>query len=121
MWGHDVPLEQFEPAYDKILAESAAANPKLRIVLGEPFTLTVGKRKDDWEHWHTEVQKRQQVVAKLAIKYPAALVRYQRVFDEVCGRAPAEYWIWDAVHPTYSGQQLIADEWVRTVDEFWPR
>jgi lysophospholipase L1-like esterase len=119
--GHDIPFEQFEPAYDKILAASVAANPKLRIVLGEPFTLPVGKRKDDWEHWHAEVQKRQQVVAKLAVKYHSALVQYQRVFDDACRRAPAEYWIWDAVHPTYSGHQLMADEWVRTVNEFWPR
>ena len=119
--GHDVPFEQFEPMYDRILDESIAANPKLRIVLGEPFTLPVGKHKDDWQHWQSEVQKRQQVVAKLAVKYHAALVRYQRVFDEACRRAPADYWIWDAVHPTYSGHQLMADEWVRTVTEFWPK
>jgi lysophospholipase L1-like esterase len=119
--GHDVPFEQFEPMYDKILAASVAADPRLRIVLGEPFTLPVGKRKDDWEHWHAEVVKRQEVVAKLAVKYHAALVRYQQVFDEACRRAPAAYWIWDAVHPTYSGQQLMADEWVRTVNEFWPK
>ena len=119
--GHDVPFEQFEPAYDKILADSVAADPKLRIVLGEPFTLPVGKHKEDWEHWRAEVQKRQQVVAKLAVKYHAALVHYQRVFDDACRRAPAEYWIWDAVHPTYSGHQLMADEWIRTMNEFWPK
>lgn len=117
--GHDVPFEQFEPVYDKILSDSVAANPKLRIVLGEPFTLSVGKHKEDWVRWRAEVRKRQEVVAKLAVKYHAALVQYQRVFDEACRRAPAEYWIWDAVHPTYSGHQLMADEWVRTVNKFW--
>ena len=29
------------------------------------------------------------------------------------------YWIWDNVHPTYRGHQLMADEWERVVREFW--
>jgi lysophospholipase L1-like esterase len=29
------------------------------------------------------------------------------------------HWIWDGVHPTYSGHQVLADEWVRVVREFW--
>jgi lysophospholipase L1-like esterase len=45
----------------------------------------------------------------------APLVRLQKVFEDACRRAPATYWIWDTVHPTYSGHQLIADEWERTV------
>ena len=118
--GHDVPFGQFEPAYDKLLADSVAANPKLRIVLGEPFTLPVGPRKEHWEQWNTEVRRRREVVVKLAGKYHAALVHYQKLFDDACKRAPADYWIWDGVHPTYSGHQLMADEWVRTVQAFWP-
>jgi lysophospholipase L1-like esterase len=48
------------------------------------------------------------------------LVRFQRAFDEAAWRAPAEHWIRDGVHPTYSGHQIMADEWVRTVRPFWP-
>jgi len=33
--------------------------------------------------------------------------------------APADYWIWDNVHPTYRGHQLMADEWERVVRGFW--
>jgi len=56
-------------------------------------------------------------VAKLAEKHHAALVKFQKVFDDACKRAPARYWIWDGVHPTYSGHQLMADEWVKTVSQ----
>ncbi|MGO9114356.1 MAG: hypothetical protein ACLP9L_34505 [Thermoguttaceae bacterium] len=38
--------------------------------------------------------------------------------DEACQRAPADYWIWDGIHPTYAGHQLMADQWVRTVNEY---
>ena len=62
----------------------------------------------------------QEIVARLATKHHAALVKFQHVFDDACKRAPEKHWIWDGVHPTYSGHQLMADEWVRTVKEFWP-
>ncbi len=62
----------------------------------------------------------QEIVAKLAGKYHAALVQYQPVFDAAGQKAPADYWIWDGIHPTYAGHQLMADEWARTVREFWP-
>ncbi|MBM3826482.1 MAG: hypothetical protein FJ410_07200 [Verrucomicrobia bacterium] len=33
------------------------------------------------------------------------------VFDDAQRRAPSPYWIWDGVHPTTAGHQLMADEW----------
>ena len=95
-------------------------NPKLRLVLCEPFTLPVGKRKEGYDTWRAGIQARQDVVAKLAMKHDAALARFQQVFDAACKAAPAEHWIWDGVHPTYSGHQLMADEWERTVRAKWP-
>lgn len=117
---HGVPLEQYEPAYEALLTTAMAENPKLRLVLCEPFTLPVGKRKEDYQTWRAGVQARQDAVARLAAKHGAALVRFQQVFDDACKIAPAEYWIWDGVHPTYSGHQLMADEWERAVREKWP-
>jgi lysophospholipase L1-like esterase len=115
-----IPLDRYEEVYDKLLAETRAANPDVRLVLGEPFSLPVGNKKTDWERWSAGMKERQEIVAKLARKYHAALVRFQRAFDKACERAPAEHWIWDGIHPTYSGHQIMADEWVRTVQEFWP-
>jgi lysophospholipase L1-like esterase len=117
---HRVPVEDFEKQYDKLLADTVAAYPDIRLVLGEPFTLPVGKRKEGWDEWSADVRKRQDVVAKLAAKYHAAMVHYQKSFDDACRRAPADYWIWDGIHPTYPGHQLMADEWIKTVNEFWP-
>ncbi|MEI6503136.1 MAG: SGNH/GDSL hydrolase family protein [Armatimonadota bacterium] len=106
-----VPLDQYEQVYDKLLTDAQAANPKLKLVLGEPFVKPGGMSDD--------ILKRQAIVARLAQKHGAALVHYQKVFDEAAKRAPADYWIWDYVHPTYRGHQLMADEWERVVREFW--
>lgn len=116
-----LPLDQYEQSYDKLLADARAANPKLKLVLCESFVLPVGKKKDNYEAWRSDIQQRQDVVAKLAKKYSAALVDFQSVFDAAIKKAPANYWIWDGVHPTYSGHQLMADEWLRVVKEFWPK
>lgn len=119
--GRNVPLDQYEQVYDALLANARAANPRLKLVLCEPFLLPVGKKKADYEKSRVDIQERQAVVARLARKYGAALVRFQRVFDAATQRAPADYWIWDGVHPTYRGHQLMADEWERTVRTFWPK
>ena len=111
----NVPLDQFEQTYDKLLTDIRAANPKTKLVLCEPFTLPSGPKKENYEPWLATIKQRQEIVAKLAQKHGAALVRFQHVFDEAAKRAPADYWIWDGVHPTYSGHQVLADEWVRVV------
>jgi lysophospholipase L1-like esterase len=115
-----VPVEQYEKVYDKLIADAKAANPKLKLVLGEPFGLPTGSRKGTWEAWNDGLTKRRAIVAKLAKAHGSALVKYQAAFDAAATRAPAEYWIWDGVHPTYRGHQVMADEWVKTVREFWP-
>lgn len=117
----NIPFDQYEQTYDKIISDAKAANPKLKLVLCEPFTLPVGAKKTGYEAWSAGIKKRQEIVAALAKKHGAALVRFQQAFDEACKRAPAEHWIWDGVHPTYSGHQIMADEWVKTVSQFFAK
>lgn len=116
--GRKVPLELYEQSYDKLLTETRAALPNVKFVLCEPFYLPKGGRVEG-DGRDQDLKQRQMIVARLAEKHHAALVRFQHVFDEACKRAPAEYWIWDSVHPTYSGHQLMADEWVKTVSQFY--
>jgi len=116
--GKNIPLAQYEEVYDKLLADTRAALPSVKFVLCEPFCLPKDGHRAGDAH-DEDVRQRQAIVAKLAAKYGAALVRLQRVFDEACKRAPAEYWVWDGVHPTYSGHQLFADEWVKATSQFF--
>lgn len=117
--GRGVSPEQYESQYDQLLQDTLKALPNVRLVLCEPFGLPVGGKKEHWEEYRQELIKRQAIVEKLATKYHAALVHFQKTFDDACAKAPAAYWIWDGVHPTYDGHQLMADEWSRTVAEFW--
>jgi len=110
----NVPLAEYEKTYDELLAAARAANPRLKLVLCAPFV----KHKDG--PVPEDIVARQAIVAKLAAKYGAALVDFQKVFDAaVTAQTPADYWIWDRVYPTYRGHQLMADEWERVVRGFW--
>ena len=118
--GSGVSADQFQQQYDQLLADTMKVLPNVKLILCEPFGLPVGKKKDIWDTYRKDLEMRQAIVAKLAAKYHAADVKLQKIFDDATKRAPAEYWIWDGVHPTYSGHQLLADEWERTVQAYWP-
>ncbi len=115
-----VSPEQFEQEYDELLSKTVSALPKVKLVLGEPFGLPTGAKKANWEKYQAQLAAYQAVVNKLGEKYHAPVVHYQKVFEDAVKRVHAEYWIWDGVHPTFSGHQLMADEWIRTVQNFWP-
>jgi len=115
-----VSAEQFEQQYDKLLSNTVSALPNIKIVLCEPFGLPTGNKKADWKKYRVDLASRQAIVARLGEKYHAPVVHFQKMFDDAAKRALADYWIWDGVHPTYSGHQLMADEWIRTVRNYWP-
>ena len=110
---HGVSLEAYEAAYDRILTEARKQNPKMKLVLMEPFVRHPGKPVPEG------IVARQAIVAKLAQKHGAALVRLQKIFDDAAAKTDDDYWVWDSVHPTYRGHQLLADEWERVVRDFF--
>ncbi len=110
-----VPVGQYAEVYDKLLTRTRAQNPDILLVLCEPFLLPVGKVKDNWQAWHTDVLERQQVVKKLAAAHNAVFVPFQKMFNQAVSKAPADYWIWDGVHPTVAGHELMAREWLQQV------
>ena len=114
-------IDEYAKTYDQLLGDALAANPKVKFVLCEPFFVNKDKPNQRAMEMQREVKARAAVVEKLAAKYQTPVVRFQKLFDDACDKAPASYWIPDGVHPSHSGYQLMADEWIRTVDKFWPK
>jgi lysophospholipase L1-like esterase len=110
---------EFERAYDQLLKDTIAARPKVKIILCEPFVFKGSRTQGAWDEWQRDTESRRQGLGRLAAKYKVPLVRFQKIFDDACQRAPQEYWIWDGVHPTAAGHQLMADEWIRVYQKFY--
>lgn len=109
-----VSAQDYESRYDELLSTTVKALPNVKLILLEPFGLPTGKKKEGYDDHLKNLHERQAIVARLAEKYHAKLVKLQSVFEDAAQHAPAETWIWDGVHPTYAGQQLVADAWMKT-------
>ena len=114
-WAPIVSPEKYEETYTSLLEQTKAAFPNILFVLCEPFILKGGRVTENWEAYHSDIAQRQAVVRKLAIKFDAVFVGFQEVFDKACDKATAGYWIWDGVHPTVAGHELMAREWLKQV------
>lgn len=110
-------VKKFEATYRKLLTLCREQNPDLLIVLGLPFFFASGWRKDQYEKWHPLTVERAEVIKRIAADFNAVLVDYPMLFEEVQKQAPIDYWIWDGVHPTVFGHELMAREWIKQVGE----
>jgi lysophospholipase L1-like esterase len=113
--------EHFAEHYRQLLLETRKNLPETLIVLGEPFILPVGMVNNNLEKWKRKVATAQAIVKMLADEYNAVFVPFQEGFNKACSLAPAEYWIWDGIHPTYSGHGLMASTWIETVSAHCPQ
>ena len=117
----EIDFAAWEESYRNILDQSRKANPKLKVVLLDPFVLASGRFKDQtaWSFHRTSIEKQIKIVSKLATDYDAVRVQTQRVFDEAAKAAGADQWIWDGVHPLPQGHELIARHWLDAVCKRW--
>lgn len=115
--GDPEPADAFEREYDRLLADTVRALPRVRLILCEPFGLPAGPKKAHWAQYHAALSQRVAVVDRLAMRHHATIVHFQRIFEAATRRAPPEYWIADGIHPTAAGHQLMATAWLRAVRE----
>jgi lysophospholipase L1-like esterase len=111
-----VSVEEYEEVYDELLEKTRSELPEIILVLCEPFVLRVGRMNEKWEASYSDMLKRQAIVRKLSQKYDTVFVGFQEVFDKACEKVRCDYWIWDGVHPTVAGHELMAREWMKQVE-----
>jgi len=107
-----VPTAEYISNLDELVKRSYAANPKLKLVLCEPFRVP--------QNSDVVLMQYQDAVAALAWRLNVPFVPYQRLFNETLPALNPRvgYWSWDGVHPTYAAHMRMADEWIAAVDDF---
>lgn len=109
--------EQYEIGYRELLQQTRQQLPNIQLVLCEPFILPVGKVKDKLEDYSNEIKKRQEIVRRLSEEHNAIFISFQNAFNKAVSKAPAEYWIWDGIHPMPAVHELMAREWIHQVSK----
>ena len=115
--GQPVDLKKWEQDYRHILNQSRRANPKLNIVLMDPFVLRMTRLNSDdqWKYWRGEIDKLGKIVVRLAKDFNAIHIETQKIFDQAANQVSPGNWIWDGVHPLPQGHELIARNWLQAV------
>lgn len=99
----------------QLLEQTKGALPETKLVLCQPFILRVGMVAEKPDVWIQEIETVQAASERLAKEFDCCYVPFQKAFDDALSRAPADYWIWDGIHPTYNGHGLMAMMWMEVV------
>jgi lysophospholipase L1-like esterase len=108
--GTATPVDAFARTYRELLARARAAQPAVRFILLEPFSLPVAPER---AAWRADLDPKIQAVRGLAQEFGARLVPLDGLFAQACARREPTYWAEDGVHPTPAGHALIAQAWLR--------
>ena len=112
----NVSIDQYEQGYDQLIKDTIKALPNVRLVICEPFGLPVGGKKANWDEYRANLTNIRRLPQNWRIDITFRSSVFKRLLTTPANSAPADYWIWDGVHPTYNGHQLMADEWERTME-----
>lgn len=116
-WKNGVDAHKFEKIYTMLLEEIMEALPDIKIFIMLPYVLQGAATEENMELFRTETAKRAEAAKRVAEKFGLPYVDLQARFDEMCKKAPADYWLCDGVHPDSPGAGLIADAWIELFEK----
>jgi len=105
-----VSPEAFEEAYDDILSRTRAALPQCRILLIDPFYISVERSPSSFRRQVLDLMPRYlAVVHKMNRRYRTRLVKTHEVFQNLLKHHGADTFCPEPVHPYASGHLVIAE------------
>lgn len=113
-------VEEFKKGYRSLIVQVMEQNPATLLVLGLPFVVNGSRTKTHLPAFEEAVLERASFIKELALEYNGLYVDYPSVFEQATKKQSIEYWIWDGVHPTVFGHELMAREWIKVVSKKLP-
>ena len=107
--------ERFKKTYRTLIEEVLEKNPDTKIIIMEPF---FGKHREEapGEYIKSNIGFYQKASKEIAEEFNLIFVPLQEVFDEASKNCNIFELLWDGVHPTTAGHQLIARQWKKCVE-----
>ena len=114
-----VDPERFDLFYRMLLDDVFAALPNIKIMLLEPFFLPGNGTSNSEEkptrgdYFAEQVPMRAEKVKKIAADYKLEFVPLQEKISDAAKNAGNAAILFDGVHPTAIGHEIIAREWIK--------
>ncbi len=102
----------FETYYDQLIRQVKQALPQTKIMILEPFALLGDATKAHWNSFRADTEALAAVSRRIAQQHGLIFVPLMEKFDQAAKQPCAEYWIYDGVHPTAMGHELIKRAWL---------
>ena len=115
-WKHASSPDRFKKIYRLLLDEMREQNPDVLLVIMEPF-FGVSKDEPYNEYMQKHIGAYAAATKEIAEEYGAVFVPLQDLFDEYAKNTDVFRLLWDGVHPTTGGHQLIARRWKECVEK----
>lgn len=112
-----VEVDRAERIYRELLQWTKQALPNVKLILMEPFYLDVGTFPPAGIE---DVAKRAVFTKKLAEEFGAVFLPCQSILNEKLKLAEPKHWLWDGVHPTPAGHQVLTDAWLAAAKDLLP-
>ncbi|MDR1570495.1 MAG: SGNH/GDSL hydrolase family protein [Oscillospiraceae bacterium] len=111
--GDPTSAQAYRASYRCLLERVKNETDIRNIILIDPFVLPT---PPDRAAWRDDLNPRIDIVRDLAREYGALYIPLDGLFAAASCERPCEYWAADGVHPTPDGHGLIADAWIRIVE-----
>lgn len=116
-WNNGIDTKKFDKLYRMLIDEIKAALPEIKIMILEPFCLLGPATEKNWDKgFDADVKSKASVAKKVAEDYGIPFIPLQSKFDEAAKNTENTYWLFDGVHPTTAGHELIKREWIKTFE-----
>ena len=103
----------FEASYRRIL-DRVKNETHARLIILEPFVLPT---PPDRAMWREDLDPKIQAVRRVANDYDALYIPLDGIFASASAYKEPSFWAADGVHPTPAGHALIAQSWIKAVEE----
>ena len=112
-----VDTKRFEMYYNLLIEQLKEALPNLKIMILEPFVLKGTATEENFADFQADVFEKAKAAKRVAEKNNLSFIPLQEKFDEACKKAPASYWLYDGVHPTPAGHEILKNIWLEKFEE----
>lgn len=112
-----VDTKRFELFYNLYIEQIKEALPDIKIMIMEPFVLKASATEKKFSAFEADVREKAAAAKRVAEKNGLKFIPLQDKLNEACKKAPASYWLYDGVHPSPAGHELIKNEWIKAFEE----